>query len=73
MEFRDRLRAVRDLRGLSQYRLAKESGVAQATIWRLEAGKQSGEYLSFGVVIKLAKTLQVPLDYLAGLLDELPG
>lgn len=34
------LKALREAAGLSQYRLSQLSGVPQATIWRIEQGRQ---------------------------------
>jgi transcriptional regulator with XRE-family HTH domain len=65
---------VRLKRGLSQYRLAKDAGISQAIIHRLEADKRDDAgRLTMQVVKKLAVALHVPTDYLCGLLDDLPG
>ena len=55
-----RLQALRERRGLSQAELARRSGVSQATISRIEAGKTRGVDL-------------VTLDRLARALGVSPG
>jgi transcriptional regulator with XRE-family HTH domain len=70
MEFSQRLKVLRERRGLSQNALAKQSGVSQAIIQRLEAGVRSLEHLSVGVARRLARTLQVSVDHLIGMYDE---
>lgn len=74
MTFGERLRAMRLRRGLSQYQLAKDAGISQAIIQRLESGKRSdGGRLTMKVVVKLAIALRVETDYLCGLKEDLPG
>jgi transcriptional regulator with XRE-family HTH domain len=70
MEFRERLRHLRQRKGLSQNELAKQSGVAQAVVQRLEAGVRGVEHLSVGVAGRLARTLGVSIDYLVGLYED---
>ena len=53
----------RKAKAWSQYKLAKESGVTQPTISRIEAGKYNP---SHGTLRALAKALGVTLDELAG-------
>ena len=67
MEFSQRLRQLRERRGLSQNALAKTSGVAQAVIHRLEAGTREMEHLSVGVAMRLARALGVSVDHLVGI------
>ncbi len=57
------LKKLRTKMGLSQYALAKEAQMAQATISTLEAG-----YVKFSQrsLERLAKTLEVPESALAG-------
>ena len=50
-----RTKELRELKGWSQAELSRQSGVAQSTISRIEAGDTSG--ISLGVVEKLAKVL----------------
>lgn len=70
MEFRMRLKQLRERRGLTQNGLAKTSGVAQAVIHRLEAGTREMEHLSVGVAMRLARTLGVSVDHLIGMYEE---
>ena len=59
MSLPDRIRLLREQKGWSQNRLAKETGISQPTIWRLERGeieRPNVEYLrlvadAFGVTI----------------------
>ena len=55
-----RLRTAREEKGWSQYRLAKESGVAQPVVNRVEAG----DHLAEKQGRKLAETLEVGFDWL---------
>src|SRR2546430_11581572 len=70
MHFSQRLKQLRERRGLSQNALAKTSGVAQAVIQRLEAGARDVEHLSVGVARRLARALGVSVDYLIGMYEE---
>lgn len=56
------LKFLREARGLSQYRLAKDSGVSQADIWRIENDKQKP---GIETLRRLAVALGVTLDELA--------
>lgn len=56
------LRAIRESKGMSQTELAKKSGVGRVTINRIENGELNET--TSGTLIKLAKTLQVPVDSL---------
>ena len=57
-----RIRELRELKGWSQAELARQSGVAQSTISRIEARDTSG--ISLGIVEKLAKVLGCDPAYL---------
>jgi transcriptional regulator with XRE-family HTH domain len=70
MEFRERLRHLRERQGWSQNALAKKAGLAQAVVQRLESGDRPLERLSVGVVRKLARALQVSVDHLIGMYDD---
>ena len=70
MEFRVRLKQLRERRGFTQNGLAKASGVAQPVIQRLEAGTRDVEHLSVGVARRLARALGVSVDYLIGMYEE---
>lgn len=59
----NRLRILRDWRGLGQMELAVAAGVAQPYVSEVEAGKKTG---SARTLAKLARALAVPLDVLVG-------
>lgn len=61
--FGQRLRQLRELRGLNPASLAERSGLSRGTIWDLEED-QRGAYAS--TVCKLAQALQVDTDILLG-------
>jgi transcriptional regulator with XRE-family HTH domain len=67
--FRERLRAARDLRHLSQGKLAVEAGLPPTSIAHFEAGSRKP---SFDSLRQLANALQVTTDYLLGRADD-PG
>ena len=73
MEFRERLRRLRERRGLTQNGLAKQSGVAQPVIQRLEAGIREMDNLSVGVARRLARALGVSVDHLIGMYEDDAG
>jgi transcriptional regulator with XRE-family HTH domain len=66
----DRLRAVREARQLTQKELAARVGLSDKAIWYYEKGQNDP---SAEVLTKLAKALEVSLDYLVGLVDEQAG
>ena len=70
MEFRERLRHLRERKGISQNELAKQAGVAQAIVQRLEAGVRGVDHLSVGVVRRLARALGVSVDHLIGMYED---
>lgn len=57
-----RIKELRELKGWSQAELARQSGVAQSTVSRIEADDTSG--ISLGVVEKLARALGCDPGYL---------
>ena len=57
--FADRLRELREAAGLSQYQLAKDSGVAAQSISKYELGDTEPTY---GTLKKLARALGVSLS-----------
>jgi transcriptional regulator with XRE-family HTH domain len=65
----NRLRAWRESKGLSATTLAEQLGLAQSSVWRLEAGRTA---FTEGVLMKLAK-MGVSLDWLLVGRGELPG
>ena len=61
-----RIREVRRSKEITQIELARQVGVAQASLSEWESGKTKPTLDSF---IKLGKALGCSLDYLAGLSD----
>jgi transcriptional regulator with XRE-family HTH domain len=64
----ERLRRLRDKRGLSVRQLARLAEVPHETISRLENNQQ--RHPSLPVAMRLAKALGVTLDYLAGMYED---
>ena len=65
--FRERLRRLRTLKGLSQKRIAKELGVSDVGYRYYETGTRRP---TFEVLPRLAIFFNVSTDYLLGLSDE---
>lgn len=59
---RVRIRELRGLKGWSQAELARQSGVRQASVNRIESGESTG--VSLGIVQQLAKALGCDPGYL---------
>ncbi len=59
MAFKDKLRALRELAGLSQDGLARAAGVSTSTVVKLEHGPLAP---SWDTAVKLAAALGVSLD-----------
>ena len=66
----DRIKEKRLERGLTQDELANRLGISKQQVYRLEAGKHSP---TADVLSRLAKELEVSMDYLFGLVDEPTG
>jgi len=66
--FARRVKAVREKRRMSQQELASKADTSYQTIWRIERGKHAepGIY----VARKIARALDVSLDYLVDLYEE---
>jgi transcriptional regulator with XRE-family HTH domain len=62
----ERLRAVRELRGMSQNDLERVIGVSNVQISSYESGRAEP---SLDIVAKFARTLDVTADYLLGMVD----
>jgi transcriptional regulator with XRE-family HTH domain len=60
-----RITRLREQHGLTQAGLAKRTGLAPATLSKLERGVFNGLY--FDTIVKLAATFEVSLDYMAGI------
>ena len=65
--FSIRLKELREEQGFSQYSLANELGIAQATIGNWEAGKREP---NLEMIIRLADFFKVSTDYLLGRTDD---
>lgn len=57
-----RLREIRTAKGLSQYRLAKNTGVPQSYLSKLEKGQRKS--CGYEIARKLAIALDVPIEEL---------
>src|SRR6266581_1746609 len=68
MSFGGRLKETRERYGWSAMVLAKQAGIPYETIYRVEKGRHEAPRLD--IVKKLATTLGVSIDYLAGLSDD---
>lgn len=66
MRVGDRIAEQRVLRGLSQSQLAREVGVSQGTIGKLESGISSGS----SHLHKIARALKTTAEYLSGETDD---
>lgn len=66
MKFHDRLKELREDRGLSYIQLSKAIGVADTTLGRWESGKRIPNIES---LILLSQFFGVSTDYLLGLKD----
>ena len=68
MSLGERLKREREKKRWSQNELSRQSGVRQALISELESGKKRD---TTGLVLKrLARTLGVTMDYLAGMYED---
>jgi transcriptional regulator with XRE-family HTH domain len=66
MEFRIRVKQLREEKHISQYDLAEVLGIAQSTVGNWEAGKREPNYET---TMRLADFFGVSLDYLLGRTD----
>jgi transcriptional regulator with XRE-family HTH domain len=64
----EKIKGARRLRRLTQLELAERAGVAQSVVSKLERGTLTNP--STDVLRRLARALNVSMDYLAGLYDE---
>ena len=65
-KFASRLKTLREEKGLSQNKLAKETGISQVAISRWERGLQIP---NIDTLIVFAKYFKVSCDYLVGMED----
>ena len=68
-----RIRDLRERRGLSLRVLAKTAGVTKSAIHAVETGARRGKRLTLETGMKLARALGVSLDYLTGMYDKQEG
>jgi len=66
MEFKDRLRELRENKSLSQFELGKEIGFSMSIVNKWENGKKMP---SVQAIIALSKFFDETADYLLGLED----
>jgi transcriptional regulator with XRE-family HTH domain len=66
-DFPDRLKATRELRGLTQSDLGKLAGLPSTTISHFESGSRKP---SFDNLRRLTRALAVSTDYLIGITDS---
>ena len=66
MEFKDRLKELRSLKGLSQMQLSLKTGISQSAIAKWELGKTEP---TASAIICLAKFFDETTDYLLGVED----
>jgi transcriptional regulator with XRE-family HTH domain len=70
MTLGEKLKALREERGWSQYELSERAGVRQALLSELELGKK--EDTTGRNLRRLARALHVSVDYLIGRYNESP-
>lgn len=68
--FSGRLKAARELRGITQYELAGEAGLQPSAVSHFETGSRKP---SFDNLRRLADALEVTIDYLLGRVDDFKG
>ncbi len=66
--FKERLRAMREMRGLTQSQLAEKVGIPSTSISHLESGSRKP---SFDNLRRLAKFFDISTDYLIGNVDSI--
>ncbi|MDY4592925.1 MAG: helix-turn-helix transcriptional regulator [Eubacteriales bacterium] len=66
MEFKDRIKELRVLKGLSQMQLANATGISQSAIAKWELGKTEP---TASAIITLAEFFDESADYLLGMED----
>ena len=65
--FKERLKNIRQEQGLTQFDLAKQTGISQAGIAKWETGDRTP---SMDCLIVLAKFFKCSIDYLVGIEEE---
>lgn len=66
--FRERVRIMRERRGLSIEALAEQVGVSYQTLYRIEVGLTKSTTVS--LASQIARALHTSLDFLSGIYDE---
>lgn len=66
MEFKDRLKELREIRGISQMQLAKEIKLSQSAIAKWELGKTEP---TASAIIAVAKFFDETTDFILGVTD----
>jgi XRE family transcriptional regulator, regulator of sulfur utilization len=61
-----RIKRLREARGLTQQELAKAAGITQAMLSQIENGQRQGRQLRLDAVIRTAFALQVGIGELTG-------
>ena len=70
-KFAERLRTLREAKGLTQTELGEMIGVSKLTIGRWERDEQQiEERKSFGIIDRLAEVFEVSISYMAGMSDD---
>ena len=69
MEFGERVRYLREIKGLNQTQLGKKTGMTQRKISYMECGKYEP---SMGDLLALCVFFNVSADFLLGLPDGMP-
>lgn len=64
----DRILSLIEERGITAYRLAKETGIAQSNIADWKKGKSNPSY---GALVKIANYFEVPVEYLEGKSEDI--
>jgi len=66
----ERVKRLRQRRGLSQRQLAQVASVPQPLLSQIESGKRAGAQIHLAVAARIAFALQVSLDMLASDLGD---
>ena len=66
MEFKDRLKELREIRGISQMQLAKELKLSQSAVAKWELGKTEP---TASAIIAIAKFFNETTDFILGVTD----
>ena len=67
---RDRIIALRTRKAWSQAHLARAAAIGQSTLHGYEAGTRRVEGMSLDVAMRLARALDVDMNYLCGFYED---